>query len=270
MWLFTVPSLMPSSAAVSRDRQPEPVPQHDDLALHARGAPGGRRRARTAPRPAWLVRAARSGSCRLGRSRRHGRRRLVDVGADDDLADVGLLAAVAPDPRPRDVELGQRDLQQVLGAVPVAAQRVRHPAQVGLPGGDELRERRVAVGAPSSQALARRRTARGPSRGTRRASRHRPGPRHGDVLEARRRLARPGRTSSVDAGHLQPGDAVRSAGPWRSPAPRSSVADLPSRRRTATPTRCRRPGRGEPLAGVSTMPSSAGGGRSSTSGSAGG
>ena len=32
--------------------------------------------------------------------------------------------------------------------MPVAAQGVRDPAQVGLPGGDELAERRVAVGAP--------------------------------------------------------------------------------------------------------------------------
>ena len=57
---------------------------------------------------------------------------------------VGLLAPVAPQPRPRDVQLGQGGLQQVVGAVPVAADGVGDAAQVDLAGGDELGELRVA------------------------------------------------------------------------------------------------------------------------------
>ena len=128
------------------DRQSEPVPQQHGLALHdrqllerlehrrplldrerlARG-----RVVSVEPRPLAAPRAAV----------------LVDVRADDDLPDVGLLAAVAVQPRPRDVQLHERGLQQVLGLVPVTADGVRDPAQVGPPGRDELGELRVAVAA---------------------------------------------------------------------------------------------------------------------------
>jgi hypothetical protein len=46
---------------------------------------------------------------------------LVDVGPDDDPADVRLLGAPPLDARPGDVQLGEGGLEQVVGPVPVAA-----------------------------------------------------------------------------------------------------------------------------------------------------
>src|SRR6478735_12072422 len=128
-------------------RQPEPVAQHDHLALLLR------QRLERVEEGRPLLDGRRHGCAVLGQvvggpfapPRPAG---LVDVGAHHDLPAVGLLAALLPDARPRDVELGEGRLEQVVGLVPVAAQGVRDPAQVGLPGGDELAEGRVAVGAP--------------------------------------------------------------------------------------------------------------------------
>ena len=115
---------------------------------------------------------------------------LVDVGAHDDRADVGLLAAVAPHPRPGDVQLDQRGLHEVVGAVPVAADRVGDPAQVGAPGARRTprtpRRARALHSRPPPPSAYRSRAK------SRNASRSGPpsGGRHRDVL---RLLGRPAR-----------------------------------------------------------------------------
>ena len=136
VWLLTVPVEMPSSWAVSSTDRPSQCRSRTVLRCMTRQRLEGlehrrplldrqrlprRRVVAVEPRPLAPPRPAV----------------LVDVGADDDLPGVGLLPAVAVQPRPRDVQLDERGLEQVLGLVPVAADGVRDPAQVGLPGGDE-------------------------------------------------------------------------------------------------------------------------------------
>ena len=75
---------------------------------------------------------------------------IVDVGAHDDAPHVGVRLDVRPQPWPGEVQLGQGGLQHVVGAVPVAADGVGDPAQVGLAGGDVLDVRRVPLVRPSA------------------------------------------------------------------------------------------------------------------------
>ena len=70
---------------------------------------------------------------------------LVDVGAHDDPPHVGVRLDVRAQPGPSQVELGQRRLQYVVRAVPVAADRIGDPAQVRLTRGDVLDVRRVPI-----------------------------------------------------------------------------------------------------------------------------
>ena len=140
MWLLTVPGRDAELVGGLLDRQPEPVPQQHGLPLHERQRPGARRRARSAPRPGARLARGRIVPVQPRPLAAPGPAVLVDVGAHDDLPGVGLLAAVPPQPRPGDVQLHERGLEQVVGAVPVAADGVGDPPEVGLPGGDELAE----------------------------------------------------------------------------------------------------------------------------------
>ena len=123
------------------DGQAQPVPQHDHLALHGgqrlerveQGRAAPRRRGPGAPRRQPVE------SRPLAAPRPPG---LVDVGPDEDLADVRLLAPVAVQPRPRDVQLDQGGLQQVVGLVPVPAEGVRDASQMRLASRDERDVRR--------------------------------------------------------------------------------------------------------------------------------
>ena len=150
---------MPSSCAVSSTESPSQCRSTTTLRCMI-----GQRLQRVEERRALLdgERVRATGSCpsQPGPLAPPGAAVLVDVGAHDDLPGVGLLAAVAVQPRPGDVQLDQGGLQQVVGAVPVAADRVGDPAQVGLAGRDELanassRDARFIAG------LRPRRTARG-------------------------------------------------------------------------------------------------------------
>ena len=65
---------------------------------------------------------------------------------DEDPAQVPVHRALVPDPVPRQVELGERRLHQVLGGVPVAGQQVRRAQDARLAGLQVRREVGVAGG----------------------------------------------------------------------------------------------------------------------------
>jgi hypothetical protein len=92
------------------DREVEPVPQHDHLALHRRE----RLQRREEPAALRLGVAAREVGEVVGAGLASPRPpRLVDVGADHRRAHVGLGLL---HPRPRHVELHEGGLEEVLGA----------------------------------------------------------------------------------------------------------------------------------------------------------
>ena len=130
VWLFTVPSEIRRSRAVSATDRPSQCRSTtvrrciSGQLLQRRHQVARGRRGRRPGAAGW------SNPSRPGRSRRHGRRVLVDRGAQDGLADVGVLRGRPAHPRPRDVQPGQRGLHDVLGGVPVAAQGVGHPSQL--------------------------------------------------------------------------------------------------------------------------------------------
>ena len=92
LWLFTVPSLIRSSAAVSANAEPEPVPQHHRLALHL----GQRLQGLEEHRP--LLDAGTGRPPRRGRPARRARGATDAVprrcAAHDDAAHVGVGRAV--------------------------------------------------------------------------------------------------------------------------------------------------------------------------------
>jgi hypothetical protein len=76
---------------------------------------------------------------------------LVEEGPHEDLPHVGVEFFLVADAVPREVQLHERVLDEVLGAVPVTAQEERGPTHDARPGGEVRREPFVAFvhGAPS-------------------------------------------------------------------------------------------------------------------------
>lgn len=145
LWLFTVPSLMPSSSAVSRTDRPSQCRSTTTLRcnqrqglqrLEQRGPlldGQGTTRHGVVPVQPGAFPTPRAAGC-------------VDVGPNDDLTNIGLLAPWF-DARPRDVRLDERGLQQVIGAVPVSADgRTQFDADgSGVPGRRRRMRRRGRV-----------------------------------------------------------------------------------------------------------------------------
>ena len=143
VWLLTLPWLMPSSLAVSATESPSQCRSSTVLrCITGSDWSASNSASRSSTGSGSAAGRLRRGPGSLPAPWSPG---LVDVGADDDGACVRLLAAVAPHPRPGDVQLDQRDLHQVVGAVPVAAAGVGDPAQLGPSGAHELRELRIAL-----------------------------------------------------------------------------------------------------------------------------
>ena len=114
VWLLTVPSAMPRSCAVSATDSPSQCRSTTVL----RCISGSRCRAATrsslvATSVPLVLAVVTVEAAALAAPRPAG---LVDGGAGDGPADVGVLVGGPADPRPDDVQLGQRGLHDVVGA----------------------------------------------------------------------------------------------------------------------------------------------------------
>ena len=140
LWLFTVPVDTPrSAAACSTDRSSQNRRTTTLRWPSGRAARARRRASRSSLATPGAASESTSWCWPTGVS---GRRLppppVVDMGVDQDPPRVRVLAALARHLRPARVQLDQRLLHEVLGAVPVTTQQERCPHQCAPPGVDEL------------------------------------------------------------------------------------------------------------------------------------
>ena len=210
LWLLTVPSLMPSSARSRRPRARASAAAPPPCAASAGSAWSASNSAERSSTGSGSRAAAVAARRAPARSRRHGRRDSSMSARTMIGAHVGLLAAVALQPRPRDVQLDQRGLQRSSARCQSPQIGVGDPAQVRWPG--------------------RARTRRTP-------------PRPRPSSQARALLGVPLRAKARKASRVGPAtDAAVGKYSGGEPASRRAATNHVSPRRRPRPPRCGRPG----------------------------